>query len=98
MQNLLRLKKLVYKVAWNHLGGLELAFPLHFTPFRLALLSVTGSAPVEQEGLCTQQPVTVAQQGCKDGWFCPLLVLSEQASEGKQLRPDCSIIKLNPPG
>lgn len=54
MQNLLRLKKLVYKVARNHLGGLELAFPLRFTPFRLALLSVTGSALVEQEGLCTQ--------------------------------------------
>lgn len=54
MQNLLRLKKLVYEVARSHLGGLELAFPLHFTPFRLALLSVTGSAPVEQEGPCTQ--------------------------------------------
>lgn len=54
MQNLPRLKKLVYKVAWSHLGGLELAFPVHFTQFRLALSSVTGSAPVEQEGLCTQ--------------------------------------------
>jgi len=44
MRNLLRLKKLVYKVARSHLGGLELAFPLHFTPFRLAPPSVTASA------------------------------------------------------
>lgn len=54
MLNLLRVKKLVYRVAQSHLGGLELAFPLHFTLFRLAPQSVTGSAPVEQEGLCTQ--------------------------------------------
>lgn len=54
MLNLLRVKKLVYRVAQSHLGGLELAFPPNFTLFRLAPQSVTGSAPVEQEGLCTQ--------------------------------------------
>lgn len=43
----------MHKAPQSHLGGLELPFPLRFTPFRLALPSITGSVPLEQEGLCT---------------------------------------------
>lgn len=63
MQNFLRVKKLVYRVTQSHLGGLELAFPLHFTLFRLVPGSITGSAPVEEGGVSAhsqrQQPVPV---------------------------------------
>lgn len=101
MQNLLRVKKLVYRVTQSHLGGLELAFPLHFTLFRLVPRSLTGSAPVEQGGLCTQPEAAACS--CHplrlEGWLAwPPLELSEQASERKQLSPNCSIIKFDLPG
>lgn len=75
MQNLLRVKKLVYRVTQSHLGGLELAFPLHFTLFRLVPQSVTGSAPVEQGGLHTARGSSLflsPREAVKMAGFAPL--------------------------